>query len=86
MSLTPQPGPLYPSRSFLFDPNDPRGNTVTLEFEVQGEWTMFSPVGNTKAIPQVMPAGTYRLVFIRKSPQPLVRVTIDPDPGGGRVP
>ena len=76
------PGPLYVSRTFDFDPDDLRKDQVTVSFEVQGDWEMKGPKGTTLSFP----AGDYTLEFPRHSPQPLVRLTIDPDPGGGRVP
>ncbi|HEX9010091.1 MAG TPA: hypothetical protein VF804_06975 [Holophagaceae bacterium] len=53
-----------------------------MSFKVVGDWEMNGPKGTRLAFP----AGTYTLEFPRHSPQPLVRLTIDPDPGGGRVP
>lgn len=76
------PGPLYPSRTFVFNPNDPRRSNVTVTLKVIGDWEMKGPKGTSLSFP----AGTYTLEFPRHSPQPLVRLTIDPDPGGGRVP
>lgn len=77
-----RPGPLYPSRTFVFDPDDTRKSRVSVSFKVVGDWEMNGPKGTRLAFP----AGTYTLEFPRHSPQPLVRLTIDPDPGGGRVP
>lgn len=77
-----RPGPLYPSRTFVFDPDDPRKSKVTLTFRALEAWEMKGPMGTS----QSFPAGTYTLRFVRHSPQSLARLTIDPDPGGGRVP
>ena len=82
-------GPLYPHRTFFFDPYDPRGPKVCIEIEVQDDWVINGPpntLGGSKGSSQNIPAGIYKLEFVRNSPQPLVRVTIDPDPGGGKYP
>ena len=76
-------GPLYHSRTFEFDPQDPLWQRITIKVEAHGDW-MLKGEGRNGEWP--FPEGTYTLEFASRSPQPLTRITIEPDPGGGRVP
>lgn len=79
---------MYVSRTFEFHPEDRRNNgEITITFEVRktdklGTWEMEGPgVENRNLGP-----GVFTLRFKRNSPQQLVSLKINPDPGGGRVP
>ena len=75
--------PLYRSRTFEFDPEE---NLITITIDVSKEtersWVMMGP----RKKPYTFPPGRYVLTFTKNTPQQLVRVKIDPDPGGGVVP
>jgi hypothetical protein len=88
--------PLYNSRTFEIpsESGDYKEVTITLHvrrIEKEGkvkQWEMFGPIGAAGQKPELkkFDPGIYQLKFTQGSLQQLVRVKIDPDPGGGVVP
>lgn len=87
--------PLYASRTFVIARSSKRYRRVTITIHVDEKvmdergnpknWEMVGPIGKKPKNYSFEP-GTYELTFSHGSPQQLVRVKIDPDPGGGVVP